>query len=196
MKMFKRDKYQQEAEGMNVNTTNADNGMMTEETEAPIAVTADDNMRTPYKSKPRGAARVLIAARTLFPGVTDNEVALDLFMDLFDEKMRMPAENSNAQERLALLYEEEKRLKKIIPEFSISKAFENEEFKRLVLEEGNDLFTAYEKLNLSFARDKQGMIDEVGSTAYASTPGSKAVNVEKASEEEFKRYIRSILEEE
>ncbi len=196
MRMFKREKYPAQDEGINLNATNGGNLMQGRDVVNTEAAVAGNDVMMPYKSKPRGAARVLIAARTLFPGMPNDDAALDLLMDVFEEKMRPLSESVNSQNIPASLYEDEKRLKQIIPGFSVSKAFENEEFKRLVLGEGMDLFTAYEKLNPTFGGEKVGIIDEVGSTAYASTPGSSSSDITSLSDEEFKRYIKRIQEEE
>ena len=196
MRMFRKEKFPQENGGVNVHTAEDEAMINRVGDEGSRGMVAEnDNSVSQYGNGPKGAARVLIAARTLFPCLPD-EAALDFLMDVFEEKMRQPAENENKSVMLASLYEDEKRLKKIIPDFSVSKAFENEEFKRLVLDEGKDLFTAYEMLNPSLGKEQNGIIDEVGNTAYASVPGSSTSDITTASDEEFKKYIKSILEEE
>lgn len=208
MRMFKKGRYPQDADNMSGNiypdavvnassekgTTEA--GNVTDNTALP-----DNMVKMPYiKPNPEtglsGAARVLVTAKRLFPDAP-YDVALDLMMDEFENKKAEEAGGMDvSQNVLTSLYEDEAKIKKLIPGFTIAKALENEEFKRLVLNEGMDLFSAYEKVNANRKAENGGFIDEVGNSAYASVPGSSDYDITSLSEEDFNRYIKKILNDE
>ena len=167
-----------------------------------------------------GYNRVKRAARALFPDAVSDDEALNMFMDAFEDEFlndeagatkaaSNPLQNNNAgvdeasantktaEELVSSWLEDEAKLKKIIPQFSLSKAFENEEYKKLVLEMGMDLFSAYEKINpINLQNSASGVIDEVGNNTNASVPGSASSNISNASDEEFNKYIKRIMDEE
>lgn len=89
------------------------------------------------------------------------------------------------------------RMKRILPEFDFEKAMQNGQFKDKVIKEGKDIITAYFELNpinkapaVSQRRDI-----EVGDMPSGISGGFKSpFDVERASEEEFSRYISGILD--
>lgn len=164
-----------------------------------------------------GLIRVLRAARVLFPEAVTEDEALNLFMDAFEEEflkeedsaqiMNPPISNKgektngrvqqnmkSAEELVNSWLEDEKKMQKIIPQFSLAKAFENEEYKKLVLENGMDIFSAYEKINPIKKAVQTGNIDEVGNSTNATVPGSSSSDISNASDEEFNRYIKRIMD--
>ena len=211
MRMFRKGRYPQDTDIMQTNGYPDAMANMPLENEKAEAGKLNDNIKAPdnmvnmpyTKPNPKtglsGAARVLITAKRLFPDAP-YDVALDLMMDEFENKKAQPAmgmrDTKETQNVLMSLYEDEGKIKKIIPGFSVAKALENEEFKRLVLNEGMDLFSAYEKINAIRKAENGGLIDEVGDSAYASTPGSADYDITSLSEEDFNRYIKKILDDE
>ena len=90
---------------------------------------------------------------------------------------------------------QEKALKRIVPNFSLQQAFANPQFKKLVVDDGMDIIDAYEKLNPKKA-EETAVIDEIGRSSTGAANGSTGQDVESMSDEEFRRYIKRIEEEE
>lgn len=89
------------------------------------------------------------------------------------------------------------RMKGILPEFDFEKAMENGQFRDKVIKEGKDIITAYFELNpINKAPAASQRRDiEVGDMSGGISGGFKSpFDVERASEEEFSRYIARILD--
>lgn len=90
---------------------------------------------------------------------------------------------------------QEKALKRIVPNFSLQQAFANPQFKKLVVDDGMDIIDAYEQLNPKKA-EETAVLDEIGRSSTGAANGSTGQDVESMSDEEFRRYIKRIEEEE
>lgn len=89
---------------------------------------------------------------------------------------------------------QEKALRRVIPTFNLKQAFENPQFKQFVVDEGMDIIDAYEKLNPEKAKEA-AVLDEIGRGAVSGN-GTAKHDVDSMSDEEFRRYIKRIEEEE
>lgn len=90
------------------------------------------------------------------------------------------------------------RMKNIIPGFDFEKAMEQSQFRDKVINEGKDIISAYFELNpINKPPEASARRDiEVGDMPGGVSGFKSPLDIEKASEEEFREYLRKKLEDE
>lgn len=180
----------------------------------------------PAQSEPdRDYLRVLEYAKRKYPDAADERAALSQMLDAYDseeanaggmsveeyrrnlqeqrefdewksQRQRQQEQAGQAEQIVQQWQRDEQSLKELVPGFDLKEAFKNEQFKKLVVDQGKGIIAAYAALNKSNeSKADKRPLDEVGANAYASAPGTSDTDMSKASDEDFRRYIKRIMNE-
>lgn len=111
-----------------------------------------------------------------------------------EERAQRERQEQAAAQTVRAWREDEARLRTLIPSFSLEKAFENEEFKRRVAQNGESVFEAYAAMNPKKEEKKRAAVDEAGLSAQAGGQEFKEADVTRMPRKQFDEYIRRIKE--
>lgn len=85
------------------------------------------------------------------------------------------------------------KLKTLVPDFDLGKAFENESFKSALLG-GKSVFEAYAEANRARDTPKKRFASEIGYSESASVPGEGNADYMRLDDEQFMKKMRDIIE--
>ena len=111
-----------------------------------------------------------------------------------EEKAERVRAEQEAAEKVREWRADEERLKMMIPSFSLEQAFENEEFKKRVAQNGESVFAAYAAMNPKKEEKKPVDVDEAGLRTISGGQDFKPADIERMPKKQFDEYIRRIKE--
>ena len=111
-----------------------------------------------------------------------------------EEKAERARAEQEAAEKVREWRADEERLKMMIPSFSLEQAFENEEFKKRVAQNGESVFAAYAAMNPKKEEKKPVDVDEAGLRTIPGGQDFKPADIERMPKKQFDEYIRRIKE--